>query len=196
MDGLFFEVLPKQGHVDHYFRQVDLLRPALAQHEGLLWIDRYTSRSRAGALLSHQLWQDETAIARWRRDPLHRKSQSAGRNRHFADYRIRIGHLLGEVGVEDDAALPLDVRKGAPLIVAVESGAPPDGQPPRPGPGERFSSVNHADSDITLIAADDAPSVRHAIDSARGSASFRRARIFAIYRDYGMFDRLQAPQRK
>ncbi|MGR3573068.1 antibiotic biosynthesis monooxygenase [Brevirhabdus sp.] len=193
MDGLFFEVLPKQGHVDHYFRQVDLLRPALARHEGLLWIDRYRSRSRDGALLSHQLWQDEAAITRWRRDPMHRKSQSAGRNRHFADYRIRIGHLLGETGVEDDAALPLDVRAGTALIVAVESGAPSDDQAPRTGPGERFSSVNHPDSDMTLIAAGDAPSLRHAIVSARGLPAFRRARVFAIYRDYGMSDRLQAP---
>ena len=43
MHALFFEVRPKQGHLKHYFEHVAVLKPVLAQHAGLIFIDRYSS---------------------------------------------------------------------------------------------------------------------------------------------------------
>ena len=94
MHGLFFEMRPKPGHMAHYFAHVDRLKPVLARHHGMVFLDRYRPLDDAEALLSHQLWADEAAIAAWRADPTHRASQAAGRRVHFEDYRIRVGPAL------------------------------------------------------------------------------------------------------
>lgn len=106
MYALFFEVRPKPGHLPHYFEHVERLRPALARHTGLLFLDRYRSLSDEAVLLSHQHWRDEAAILGWRRDSLHLQSQQAGRYQHFADYRIRVASLVcpGQRACEKRAA--------------------------------------------------------------------------------------------
>jgi len=60
--GLFFEVKPKPNFRQAYFDQVDRLKPDLAKHEGLLWLQRYESLTVPGLLLSHQYWADEQAL--------------------------------------------------------------------------------------------------------------------------------------
>lgn len=87
MHALFFEVRPHPGHLDHYFTHVARLRSILARHRGLVFLDRYASLSDQDVLLSHQLWESEEAISAWRSDPEHQRSQTAGNNVHFADYR-------------------------------------------------------------------------------------------------------------
>ena len=62
MQAVFFEVQPYPGHMGHYFEHVDRLRPVLTQHDGMVWIDRFRPIGRDDALLSHQLWRDETAM--------------------------------------------------------------------------------------------------------------------------------------
>ena len=98
MHGLFFDVQPKPGHMPHYFDHVNRLKPILAAHAGLMFLDRYQPRDDAGALLSHQLWADEQAIAAWRAESTHRASQAAGRRIHFDGYRIRVAKtdLVGQ----------------------------------------------------------------------------------------------------
>ena len=41
MRALFFEVRPKQGQLKYYFEHVDVLKPVLAQHKGLVFLGRY-----------------------------------------------------------------------------------------------------------------------------------------------------------
>ncbi|MBQ1203165.1 MAG: antibiotic biosynthesis monooxygenase, partial [Loktanella sp.] len=94
MHALFFEMRPLPGHLDHYFAHATRLRPILAQHAGLHFLDRYLSLDEPDLLLSHQLWASEAAIIGWRKDNDHRLSQEAGRKVHFADYRIRVGARL------------------------------------------------------------------------------------------------------
>ena len=89
-----FEVKPKEGHEQHYFDRAAALRPRLAKNDGILFIDRYKSLSRIGIILSHSHWRDEASMTRWRIDEAHHKTQAAGRNVHFEDYRIRISHVL------------------------------------------------------------------------------------------------------
>src|ERR1700759_1178574 len=91
MIGLFFEVTPLDGHAEDYFDLAAALRPELERSGGVAFVDRYRSLDRPGVLLSHQWWADEEALVRWRLHTQHRAIQRAGREQHFADYRIRVG---------------------------------------------------------------------------------------------------------
>ena len=91
MIGLFFEVIPLEGHASRYFELAAILRPELERSGGVLFIDRYISADRPGVILSHQWWADEESLIRWRTHTQHRAIQRAGREQHFKDYRLRIG---------------------------------------------------------------------------------------------------------
>ena len=64
--GLFFEVTPHLGHSNHYFSYVEKLKPELAKHPGLVWLNRYQTLSDDCSLLSYQLWENEKSIENWR----------------------------------------------------------------------------------------------------------------------------------
>ena len=176
MHCLFFDVRPKPGHMDHYFDHVARLKPVLARHEGLMFLDRYRPLDEPDALLSHQLWADEAAIAAWRADATHRASQSAGRKVHFDGYRIRVGV---EVAPDRDSSEP-----GRFLLAAY-------GAAPAQIMGARsYESVNNAGRFVTLVSHD---TLAAATDAAAGSDA-EETRLFRILRDYTMTDRAEAPQ--
>jgi len=190
--GLFFEVMPKPGHEPHYFDHVEELKPALARHHGLLWLQRYKGVDDAGLILSHQLWDSETALADWRRDRDHRQSQIAGMTKHFADYRIRVGQRLWhlENGVEhghfsaDDTAKP---------VLAIHGAAARDASA-FAGLGivqRRFVSVLEPATALLLISFD---SVDDAVRRMIMRPGVDMAAFFAVTRDYGLFDRTEAPR--
>src|SRR5271169_6267426 len=91
MIGLFFEVNPLEGHASRYFELAAFLKPELERSGGVLFADRYISVDRPEVILSHQWWEDEEALIRWRGHTQHRAIQLAGREKHFKDYRLRIG---------------------------------------------------------------------------------------------------------
>ena len=67
MIGLFFEVIPlDDSHASRYFELAAFLRPELEKSGGVLFVDRYTSVDRSGVILSHQWWENEEALVRWR----------------------------------------------------------------------------------------------------------------------------------
>lgn len=176
MHCLFFDVRPKPGHMDHYFDHVARLKPVLARHDGLVFLDRYRPLDDADALLSHQLWADDAAIAGWRADSTHRASQSAGRRVHFDGYRIRVGEEVAKDAASTDT--------GRFLLAAY-------GDAPAQIMGARsYESVNNAGRFVTLASHD---SLAAATDAANGSAA-EKTRLFRILRDYTMTDRAEAPQ--
>lgn len=187
MHGLFFELRPKPGHLPHYFAHVDRLKPVLAQHEGLWFLDRYRAAADPDLLLSHQHWADDAAIAGWRRDALHRRSQEAGRRVHFADYRLRVGPAVLSAGSEG-------VVPGAPavpgrrLLLTVHAAAPAA----LPGAAV-FESVNRPGAVLTLAEAETLAAAEAALRAALGTDGFAEAHGFVILRDYGMHDRAEAP---
>ena len=73
--GLFFEVQPKPGQRQAYFDQVEVLKPFLATHDGLFWMQRYQSLDDPRLILSHQYWVGEQALAAWRQNADHRHAQ-------------------------------------------------------------------------------------------------------------------------
>jgi len=181
----------KPGHMDHYFAHVDLLRPVLAQHTGMRWIERFRPSGREDALLSHQIWESEAALAGWRRDALHRRSQTAGRTQHFADYRIRVAprilHLEGGAATGTPAAPP--AAPDARLMIAVYAAAP------FALPGATwFASVVREGSCLALADMADDATARATAHAVVAQAGVRAASVFAVTRDYGMFRRAEAPE--
>mgnify|MGYP001821197736 FL=1 len=190
MLALFFEVLPKPGHEDHYFRHVGMLKPVLEKHTGMTWLDRFKSLSRDRVILSHQLWKDDAAIVEWREDRQHQGSQTAGRYTHFEDYRIRIAELFAKV--EQGKAIEqfkMGESATGDYIVAGHSNGKPLG-----GLDESFASVNTADAYVslaTVASAEEAGKLLARLAEDPGMSWGFAARTT---RDYGMFDRDQAPQ--
>jgi heme-degrading monooxygenase HmoA len=189
MLALFFEVKPRQGHLDHYFRHVAMLKPELEKHTGLIWIDRFNSLSREDVLLSHQLWEDEAAIIRWREDQHHRGSQTAGREKHFADYRIRIIEVAERVagGNQVQSFALSGAATGGWVVAAHGKGGAVGGR------GEQFRSVNFEDRYVTLAAAESDADAAAMLKSMSDDACLAWGITGRIIRDYGMFERAQAP---
>ena len=59
-------------------------------------------------ILSLSFWRDEEAVKQWRNTSEHRDAQHAGRTGVFADYRLRIAHVVGDYGLNDRAEVPAD----------------------------------------------------------------------------------------
>ena len=192
MYALFFEVRPKPGHLPHYFAHVERLRPALARHAGLLFLDRYRSLSDDAVLLSHQHWRDEAAILAWRRDSLHLQSQQAGRYQHFADYRIRVASLVCQWvnGQFCQAAQdPLEAPDQGDFVIAAYSQSA-DGQVLT---NAGFESVNHQGQYISLQEVGSHKQAQAGVQSWSEAPGLTSVCAFRVVRDYGLFRRDQAP---
>lgn len=168
MIGVFFEVNPLEGHAARYFELAGALKPELERSGGVLFIDRYISVDRPEVMLSHQWWEDEESLIRWREHTQHRAIQRAGREQHFRDYRIRIGRALSS---SQAAAAPRS------LWVAYY-----DAEPAGPADGELFRSVYREGK--FLVLSERAPAAPDANDT----------KAFEIFRDYTMYQRAEAPQ--
>ena len=204
MHALLFEVEPRPGHGDHYFEHAARLRPIVDAEPGMLFIDRYQSLARDGVILSHSLWQDEAALSRWRTNAKHHASQSAGRTKHFQDYRIRIAEFIGhmEGGTLKDIAPPTtpynDPAAQAPRFVVIVKGQAPaslDRVTAQPnGDGETYLSVNTPGNHITVTEAPTLEAGEALIAGLAGEVAVESAVLGLVARDYGMFERGEAPQ--
>ncbi|MEO1160309.1 MAG: antibiotic biosynthesis monooxygenase [Pseudomonadota bacterium] len=190
MLALFFEVLPRPGHEDHYFRHVGMLKPVLEQHSGMTWLDRFKSLSRDRVILSHQLWKDDAAIVGWREDRQHQGSQTAGRYKHFEDYRIRIAELflMVEQGGPVEEFEPGPAATGGYVVAGHSTGQPLDGF------DESFASVNIADAYVGLSAVASAEHAGNLLARLTDDKDMSWGFAARMTRDYGMFDRDEAPQ--
>ena len=110
MIAVIFEVWPKDGQRDPYLRRAAALRDHLADVPGFISVERFESLTEPGKLLSLSFWEDEAALEAWRQLPVHRSAQTAGRDIHFADYRLRVAGVLRDYGMTDRAQVPQDSK--------------------------------------------------------------------------------------
>ena len=110
MIAVIFEVQPAEGHLQNYLDIAASLRPELEQIDGFISVERFQSLSDKGKYLSLSFFRDEQAVAQWRNSHDHRAAQTAGRSQVFADYRLRIAHVLRDYGMADRAEAPEDSR--------------------------------------------------------------------------------------
>jgi heme-degrading monooxygenase HmoA len=108
MIAVLFEAVPADGRKDAYLDLAARLRPLLERIEGFVSIERFESLSTPGKILSLSIWRDEEAVRQWRNLAEHRGAQRAGRNTLFADYRLRVAHVVRDYGLTDRAQAPAD----------------------------------------------------------------------------------------
>jgi heme-degrading monooxygenase HmoA len=110
MIAVIFEVEPRDGHADAYFQIAAGLRERLQQIDGFVSVERFQSLTQPTKFLSLSFWRDEDAVRRWRALEAHRGAQRAGRELHFADYRLRVAQVVRDYGMNDREQAPGDSR--------------------------------------------------------------------------------------
>lgn len=108
MIAIIFEVIPKEGRKQAYLDIAAEMRPLVHEMEGFLGVERFQSLTNPEKLLSISFFEDEAAVARWRQLAAHRSAQSRGRGGLFADYRIRVAHVLRDYTQTDRDEAPAD----------------------------------------------------------------------------------------
>ncbi len=110
MIAVIFEVRPADGRKDSYLEHAKRLRDELEQIDGFISVERFQSLTDPDKLLSLSFFRDEDAVIRWRNHERHRATQSAGRSGIFADYRLRVAHVLRDYGLNEREQAPADSR--------------------------------------------------------------------------------------
>jgi heme-degrading monooxygenase HmoA len=213
MFAVIFEVNPEPQQWDAYLGYAQSLRPQLERIDGFVDNERFSSLRRPGWVLSLSIWRDEAAVVRWRSFAPHREIQQKGRSEVFRDYHLRVGEIVLDnqspahetlVGPRlDDTRAPAKLvaltealLPGLPPAPAAETvaarlGAPDQARPPGLLDWDAFGSLHRPGKFILLTSwRDTAAAGGWAVPSGGG---IRHRRICAI-RDYGMFDRAEAPQ--
>jgi heme-degrading monooxygenase HmoA len=200
MISQFFEVQIKDGHVNTYMDLAASLKPALTAMGGCLFIDRFKSLTRENLLLSYQIWQDEGSMTAWRADANHHGIQEIGREKVFSDYRIRIAQVIHEARPgkpiwQPERRTPYNdpARRPPTYVIASES---KNAELPVPTQWRRdsFQSMYRDGYFAHLV---DLPDHRSGLEFGTqlfADPTTEYFRIFEVMRDYGMYDRNEAPQ--
>ncbi|KAH8906665.1 putative enzyme [Coniochaeta sp. PMI_546] len=93
MFSVIFEVQPHPSKWDTYLGIAKSLKPLLEQMPGFLRNIRYRSLRRDGWILSLSDWEDEKALVRWRTLEKHHAAQEKGREAVLVDYHLRVGQV-------------------------------------------------------------------------------------------------------
>jgi heme-degrading monooxygenase HmoA len=215
MFSVIFEVLPRTENWDDYLDNAKMLRPELEQVEGFVDNIRYKSLTRDGWGLSLSGWRDEKSLVRWRTRMRHHEVQQKGRDAILADYHLRVGQITADNQLPERCSLTeqrLDETEvGEGTAITLINATRPAGvtQASDPYNCAEWLGLNpwSADStswdifdavltpgDLILMISwkDAAAGVAYEASSAPNSdARLRRVRIV---RDYGKYDRREAPQ--
>ncbi|MBV9375536.1 MAG: antibiotic biosynthesis monooxygenase [Alphaproteobacteria bacterium] len=210
MFAVIFEVNPKPEQWEAYLGYAKMLRPELEQIDGFIENERFSSLCRKGWLLSLSIWRDEKAVIRWRTDARHHEVQKKGRTEVFGDYHLRVGEIVADNRLPAGEILREqrfdETIAEAKLIVLTD--APLQGLPPNPDAGsvskllgmpgaadpelldwDVFESIVQPRKFILLTSWREVTAATGLPES--GGIRHRRVRVI---RDYGMFDRAEAPQ--
>jgi heme-degrading monooxygenase HmoA len=211
MFAVIFKVEPRQERFEDYLKIAQSLRPELEKIDGFILNERFRSARAPGRLLSLSIWRDEKALVRWRTLGLHHEAQLAGRTDIFAGYRLRVAEILAdteipegelveqrldETAVADAKAVSVTEVTSHGEAPAVERLAALLGLPEHAGglvDHEGFTSITDPKKQL-LLAAWRNRAAAAAWLPARPEAGVLRHRLARVIRDYGLFDRREAPQ--
>jgi heme-degrading monooxygenase HmoA len=215
MFSVVFEVHPKPDQWDAYLGDAKMLRPELVEIDGFVDNIRYRSLTRDGWIFSLSDWRDEKAVVRWRTTMRHHLVQEKSRSDIFLDYHLRVGQITRDTRIPAGCALQeqrLDetqVGAGTTLVLidatrpkqmseasdpadcARALGLDPDAQ------GlvawDVFDAVLTPGDLILLLSWRD-QAAAEAFEARAHLPEGARLRRVRVVRDYGMFDRREAPQ--
>jgi heme-degrading monooxygenase HmoA len=212
MFAVIFEVQPKTGRYDQYLELAKFLKPELERIDGFIDNERFASRKVEGRVLSLSTWCDEKAVIRWRTLAVHHGVQQKGRNEVFADYHLRVGEITTDTQVPAGQSVKeqrLDrTEVGEAKTVTITEVVPHTaneltadqlnvllGLPTGDSPLEAhlFQSIYNP-SKFLVLASWKGNTVPWAPPDCSKYAKEIRHRAVRVIRDYGMFDRREAPQ--
>ncbi len=200
MIALFFEVEIRPGHTEQYLELAASLRPALAANGGCLFLDRFRSLTRDNLLLSYQIWQDEGSLTAWRVDVCHHDVQTLGREQVFSDYRIRVAQVIHEQRRDGaiwqpDRRTPYNdpARRPPTFVLAAESNSAQLSVGTK-WRHDSFQSVYRDGCFAHLIDAPDQQAGSEFASRLLADPAIDDVRTVEVMRDYGMYDRREAPQ--
>jgi heme-degrading monooxygenase HmoA len=215
MFAVLFEVHPKPDQWDAYLGLGKMLKPELEKIDGFIDNIRYRSLRCEGWLLSLSIWRDEKALVRWRTQARHHVVQEKGRSEIFLDYHLRIGQLTRDTRPPEGHALSaqrLDETEtgDATTITLIDARRPPEWveQSSPEDVAKRLGFAPEAEGliawdvfdavltpgDIILLISWRDQTDAEAFEAAVSLQDGARLRRVRVVRDYGMFDRREAPQ--
>ncbi len=185
--AVFFDVLPKKGFADAYFGLAGGLKPIVEKIPGFISVERFESLEQAGWYLSYSRWVDEDALGAWRCQQDHHEAQVCGRSLVLEDYRLRVGSTLSDKGSHSTkpciAALFGEFEK---VKMAAESTQKLFNKAVR-----LFKGVINPARGIALLDFDLANVLE--VKATMADQELLDLGLYEIQRDYGMFNRAQAP---
>jgi heme-degrading monooxygenase HmoA len=113
--AVIFEAEPHADQQQAYLDAAAALRPQLGNMPGFISIERFANLANPEKLLSLSFWRDEESVKAWRNLDAHRAIQAAGRQRIFADYRLRVATVLRDYGMQQREQAPIDSRRAHAL---------------------------------------------------------------------------------
>ena len=214
MFSVVFEVHPKSDQWDAYLGNAKMLRPELERVDGFVDNIRYKSLTREGWILSLSGWRDEKSVVRWRTTMSHHMVQEKGRAEILLDYHLRVGQITADTRIPKGQALmeqrldETEVGEGTTLTLLDAK---------RPSPSRVLSPEEYAryldlpaqaegmlawdvfeavltPGDLMLLISWRTERVAQAFEKTVKRPSDGRFRRVRVVRDYGMFDRREAPQ--
>jgi len=213
---VIFEVRPREQRFDEYLAIAKSLRPHIEKIDGFIDNERLASMRRPGAILSLSTWRDEKAVVRWRTVGEHRGVQERGRLEIFEDYHLSVGEITRDS--DPPHGLPIvekrfdETEVGTAKVAVIaeftpqpsdEPGAKAQTWPARLGLNrdrdglvdvEAFESIYNPGKIVVLALWRDAVAANSWEPPQPTIAETPRLRHVRIIRDYGMFDRREAPQ--
>ena len=215
MFAVLFEVHPRPDQWEAYIGNAQMLRPELEQINGFVDNIRYGSLTRKGWILSLSTWRDEKALVRWRTRARHHQVQEKGRSEIFLDYHLRVGQLTRDTRVPEghkphEQRLDETQIGAGTTVILIDAERPPEWVK-QSGSDDVAKWLGLVPDAAGLVAWDVFEAVltpgnvillvswcnQSAADVFDGTFSLKdgtRLRRVRVVRDYGMFDRREAPQ--
>jgi heme-degrading monooxygenase HmoA len=216
MFSVIFEVHPKEAKKDEYFRLAKHLKPLLEAIDGFIDNERFESKLRPGWVLSHSTWRDEKSVVRWRTEAEHHAVQKKGRYEVFEDYRLRVGEVISDTDPPPEAPIReqrLDETEvGQAKFVTFTEITPerhptfamqPDLLPSHLGLDRHSGAIVEHDVSASiynpgklalLVGWKDVRAAKTWSPKKIDGIQALRQRSIRIVREYGRFDRREAPQ--
>ena len=216
MFAVIFEVTPKKERWDDYLGFAKFLKPKLEAIDGFIDNERFKSKRIEGRLLSLSIWRNEKAVIRWRTQEQHRGVQEKGRFEIFEDYHLRVGEVTADSAESPGLDLAQqrfdETETGTAKAVTLTELTPIEGRTIAADPDtllphlgletrtvglvehEIFESITAPGKLILVLSWRDAETAGAWTPSAPGGVASLRHKRVRIIRDYGMFDRREAPQ--
>lgn len=216
MFSVIFEAHPRAEQWDAYLGHAKILRPELERIDGFVDNVRSRSLTRQGWILSLSSWRDEKAVVRWRTRMRHHEAQATGRSEILHDYHLRVGQITEDTRVPAGHALTeqrLDETEvGLGTTVSVIDASRPRDEAERLSPDglarwlvgsgpeaeglvafDVFEAILTPGDFVLLLSWRDREAAE-AFESTVVLPGMGRLRRVRVVRDYGMFDRREAPQ--